>query len=145
MKKIKIIFLLFGFIILAGCNNSNNSLENKDEIDIKDMLIERYPIITDASEYRGLLSYFGTTAYDRGLCTGERVSTLNNVDYCTITLEELKKELTNMDISILESYKGIKCRSDIVGVIIDLNNSSKEGVDVGLTLDYECLGEYVEY
>lgn len=131
MKK-TLLLLLISVLFLSGCDKKKAEEQPKEN----ELGEEKTELLT-YEDYIEEFEFFGSIGYDRGMCTGERVTE----NFCTITLNELKTELgEDYDLSKLYTYKGVACDGNLAAIVIELDKSSKEqGIEASYRFDRGCM------
>lgn len=137
MKKSKLLLLiLISIILLSGCKKKQeeNNIPNDQNIPVEPEVHPELPI-DSTYQYGTNLDFYAAIAYDAGKCQGEYV----NGNECTFTLNQLKKELPDYDLSSLDSYLGKPCDADIISVTIELDKVTSDNIYTTQTIDDKCM------
>ena len=120
-----LLILLVCLLLVTGC---------KPVSDFK----ETYPEITNYSEYMQRLNYFAADAYTKGFCTEEHLFELDK-NQCELSLADMKKFLSDLDLTILESYKGKKCNPEKVKSFIYMDAAKEGNMRFDDVFDGDCM------
>ena len=134
-----LLILLICLLLVTGCKKKKQEdpTPQPDPTPVSDYK-ETYPEITNYSEYMQRLNYFAADAYTKGFCTEEHLFELDK-NQCELSLADMKKFLSDLDLTILESYKGKKCNPEKVKSFIYMDAAKEGNMRFDVVVDGDCM------
>lgn len=134
-----LLVLLVCLLLVTGCKKKKQEEETPtpNPIPVSDYK-ETYPEIASYSEYMLRLNYFAADAYTKGFCTEEHLYA-DDKNQCELSLTDMKAFLSDLDLTILEQYKGKKCNPDKTKAFIYMDEAKAGNMKFDDMVDGDCI------